>query len=136
MITMVMALSVRNDAQHGSPIVPGFREFFGESSRAFFAISATVLNGALWALVYFFIGTGEETVVLRYNVYFGIDLTGRASQAFLVPFLASALLLTHGLLAFIFFRNHESFLSLLLLLSAFLVQIAAAIAVLALVLVN
>ncbi|QQS20686.1 MAG: hypothetical protein IPL87_03915 [Candidatus Moraniibacteriota bacterium] len=129
------AVSPHGDASKKTPLSSGSL-FVHDTRRALFLVLSIGLNLLLWGLVAFFLGTGHETVVLRYNAYFGIDLTGRAQQAFLLPASALFFLMLHGVLAFSFFRKGETIAALLLLLSAFLLQGAALIAVSALILVN
>lgn len=101
-----------------------------------FLYGALFLNAILWVAPMVFVGTGDEIIILRYNAYFGINLTGSSWQILLIPFMASVFLVPHTLLAFVFVRNGVFFPALLLMVSSFLTQGAALIAVGALILVN
>lgn len=107
---------------------------FGTSTA--FLYGALFLNIILWAAPIIFVGTGDEIVILRYNAYFGINLTGSSWQVLLIPFMASVFFVPHVFLASIFVRNKVFFPALLLMVSSFLVQGAALIAVAALIMVN
>ena len=114
----------------------GIRALFRDVSRAFFLALSMLLLGAMFALVFFRIGTGEAATVLRYNAYFGIDLIGTASQAFLVPTIAGIFLALPALFALFALRWNEPTVALLFTLSGFLLQVVAFIATVALLLVN
>lgn len=107
-----------------------------DGSRAFFLVAALLTNAALWVVVFLTIGAGDETVVFRYNAYFGIDLTSRARHIFILPAIALALLFLHAVFSVLFFRNKEPFAATLLLVSGFLIQVGMAIAVAAIIIVN
>ena len=117
---------------------PVFRwsSFFSDPARVFFLVASFVLNIFLWGTVLWFFGFGKTTIVLRYNAYFGVDITGSSWQASLLPFLSLVFLLLNILLAALFFRRSEPLVSLLFLLASFFVQIAAGVAVGALLLIN
>lgn len=112
------------------------RSFFRNWVFSFFFLGSLLLNGALWTLFLVRIGVGEGMIVLRYNVYFGIDLTGSSWQASLIPLVATVFWGMNVFLAFLFHRKKIFLPSLLLLVASFFVQVAALIALLALVSVN
>ncbi len=109
---------------------------FRRGTTLLFFLASVVLNAALWILTFLFVGVGEATVVLRYNAYFGIDLTGSAWQGFLVPFVTTVFFAMNTLMAFLFVRKGVPFLGIFLMIASFFVHIAALIAVAALILVN
>lgn len=99
-------------------------------------LAALSINAALWLLVFFFIGTGSERIVIRYNIFFGIDLTGSASQGFLVPITTTVFFCINTLLAIFFAEKQLPFPALFLSVASFLLHVAALIAVSALLLIN
>lgn len=105
------------------------------AAAAFFYVSL-VLTVILWGLPIFFIGTGNGTAVLRYNSYFGIDLTGALWQTLLVPAVTTFFFLINTSLAFVFIRNRTFAPGTLLMVASFFLHIAALIVVSALILVN
>ncbi len=110
--------------------------FFWRGIPAVFFFASCILNVALWVALFVRIGIGAGTVVLRYNVYFGIDLTGSPRQAFLIPIMVTIFFVMNMLLAFLFVRRGTPFLGLFLTVSSFFIHVAASIAVLALIRVN
>jgi hypothetical protein len=105
------------------------------TAAAFFYVSL-LLNVILWFLLALFIGIGDGIVVLRYNAYFGVDLTGSSWQVFLVPFMTTLFFVVNTLMAFIFVRKGALFSGTLLMVASFFIHVAALIAIRALILVN
>lgn len=99
-------------------------------------LTSLSINGALWLLVFFFIGTGSEKIVIRYNVFFGVDLTGSSSQGFLVPITTTVFFAMNTFLAIFFAEKQLPFPALFLSVASFFLHIAALIAVSALLLIN
>lgn len=80
--------------------------------------------GALLALIsslgflLYFIRPGGSSIILHYNVYFGVDLVGVWWQAYALPFLGVIFLLGHLFLAHRFYMKTERIAAYLMLLSA------------------
>jgi hypothetical protein len=103
---------------------------------SFFFFISLLLDAALWGIVFFAIGLDERMIVLRYNTYFGIDLTGSPWQAFLVPCMTTIFFAINTILIAFCLRRGDAFLSLLLSVGSFFLHISALIAVFSLVMVN
>lgn len=79
--------------------------------RIFIIISAA-LNLLSWAGAYFLRSLiGSELAVLHYNVVFGIDLIGPASQFFILPLVGLIIFFINCLAAALLFGNRERLLS-------------------------
>ncbi len=118
------------------PLFGGFFSFSPvHPANVLFVLSA-VIHVSLWLIVLFTLGIGDNTIVLQYNAYFGINLIGLAWQAFLLPFVALVFFVVNTALGLLFFIRGEVFLSTLIFVSLFLVQCAVAIAIAALIMVN
>lgn len=109
---------------------------FDDSLQVFLVLASLVSNAVSWALLFFLIGFGTETVVFHYNAYFGVDLTARAWQLVLLPTTSLLLFLGNTLLAFEFSRRRELAVSLSVSIMSLFVQVSVLIAVVALILVN
>jgi len=82
-----------------------FRAFFQNTShRLLIGVS-----GFFWVLsfgvIWYSIGNREATIVLHYNVYFGIDILGGWWQAYFIPFSGIGIWIVHIFLAFSFFQS-------------------------------
>lgn len=84
----------------------------------------TLSLGTLFALMFsfgvlgFFIRPGSASIILHYNVYFGVDLVGVWWQAYALPSLGIIFFLGHLFLARRFYRGAERIAAYLMLLSA------------------
>lgn len=87
------------------------------------------------ALALFFQPSGNS-IILRYNVYFGVDILAAWWQVYLLPLLSLAFTLGNLFLAFRFLKKGEWLLSILLLLGSAVISFGLAIAIAALVLIN
>ncbi len=68
--------------------------------------------------LFYFVRPGETSLILHYNVYFGVDLLGIWWQAYLLPVLGILFFLGHFLLAWRFYNLTERIACYLMLLSA------------------
>jgi len=109
--------------------------FRSGTAAAFFYVSLGLM-AVLWILPVAFLGLGDDTVVLRYNAYFGIDLTGSTWQTLLVPFMTTFFFSVNSVLAFLFARKNTVFPGTLLMVASFFLHVSALIALGALLLVN
>lgn len=62
-------------------------------------ILATIITLAHWLLLIITINTKAPTVVLHYNIYFGIDRLGNWRQAFNLPLISTIILLVDWMAA-------------------------------------
>lgn len=104
-------------------------------AAAFFYVSLA-LSIVVWSLPIFFIGVGSGTAVLRYNSYFGVDLTGALWQTLLVPAMTTFFFLVNTLLAVSCARRRIFASATMLMVASFFLQVAALIVMGALILVN
>ena len=97
-----------------------------------------VIHSAIWILLFSFVRPSEIPILLRYNVYLGLDLTYIVSwyEAYGVPFFALFFLFLNVFLAFLFFRRTDYFASYIILLGGIFIQAIALISVIAIVLIN
>ncbi|QQS15908.1 MAG: hypothetical protein IPK84_00885 [Candidatus Moraniibacteriota bacterium] len=109
---------------------------FRRGTAAAFFYASLVLAVPLWCLPVFFIGVGNSTTVLRYNAYFGVDLTGASWQTLFVPAVTTFFFFVNTILAFLFVRRGVPVFGTLLMVASFFLQVAALIVVSALILVN
>ena len=109
---------------------------FRHGTAAAFFYTSLGLTVALWILPIVFLGLGDGTAVLRYNAYFGIDLTGSTWQTLLVPFMTTFFFCVNTILAFLCIRKSMLFPGTLLMVASFFLHVAAFIALGAILLVN
>lgn len=127
---------ISDDTSKTSPVSSPSHSLFRHGVAAAFFYMSFVLTVVLWGLPIFFIGTGDGTAVLRYNSYFGVDLTGALWQTLLVPAVTTFFFLINTVLALVFIRSRVFAPGRLLMVTSFFLHIAALIVVSALILVN
>lgn len=92
---------------------------FGKNSivQALLLFSVLPIIGCLGLLAYF-VRPGEASIVLHYNVYFGVDLLGLWWQAYALPALGILFVAGHLLLAKRFYERAERIACYLMLFSS------------------
>lgn len=98
-------------------------------------ISSLLLNLFLWVILYNRIPIQVEPLVLRYNIYVGINLIGSWWQVFYLPLIGLAIIFFNFLLAKMMFVK-EIFLARLLAVMTFICQIFLAMIVILLTIIN
>ena len=88
-----------------------------------------LINAALWAgSIFLARALGEGLAVLHYNVVFGIDLIGNASQMYIMPLLALVIVIGNTLLASYFLYRRERIAVIILISAALLCNLYALVA--------
>lgn len=112
------------------------RAFFQNTShRLLIGISGFFLILS-FGVIWYSIGNREATIVLHYNVYFGIDILGGWWQAYFIPSSGAGIWIVHIFLAFSFFQSGKRILSQVALSSLLFLEGMVLVASLAIGLVN
>lgn len=110
-------------------------ELFKQSQRAIFRSGLAVLV-VLSAVIAFFVRPSADFVILRYNVFFGVDILGVWWQVYLVPGMCLMFFLGNLFLAEILARRQAYIGALILAYGAALVVLSGAIATATLIFIN
>ena len=113
-----------------------FKELFSFWSVRLYVLFLFLLNGLLWFIsLRATAASGQELVILHYNVNFGVNLVGEAKKILVIPLLG---LLVIGINFFIIFliRQISKFLRHLLLAGALMVNFLLLASLLAIYFVN
>lgn len=89
-----------------------------------------------FGLLAYFIRPSEASLVLHYNVYFGVDLLGIWWQAYTFPLLGLFFLIGHFFLAKRFYKSAERIASYLVLLASGMLSFGALIASISIAFIN
>jgi hypothetical protein len=112
------------------------REYF-QSRIILWVLFLTVLfNLVDWALLKIFLRSGENLIILHYNVYFGVDSLGVSRGAYLLPAIGLIVLTLNFALSFYFYVQKERIASYILLLTALMVQLSLLISVISVIIIN
>jgi hypothetical protein len=112
------------------------QEFFRSGLFQWVLIGALILNAASWGMVAFFIRPVDFPIILHYNVYFGVDVIGAWWQVYFLPLISLIILGINAFLGYLFYKQKERIAAHLLMLTAFIVQVGMAIAVVCLLIIN
>lgn len=112
------------------------REFLHNYLIQWVSIPTLVVNVANWAVLFFFIRTFDFLIILHYNAYFGVDVTGYRWQAYYLPGVATAFLLINAFLSHYFYVRRDRVAAYLFLLAALVLQIGTSIAIAGVILIN
>lgn len=104
------------------------RDFF-QNRIIFWLLTANLaLNIASWVVLAIFVQPVDSNIILHYNVYFGVDLTGGFRQVFFLPLIGLVLLTVNSFLANYFYFRRETIASYILLTGAFMAQLCVLVA--------
>ena len=112
------------------------QEFFTSGLVHWVLIGSLVLNIVNWGLIAFFIRPVDFSVILHYNVYFGVDVIGPWWQIYFLPFIGLIILGINTILGYLFYQKKERIVAHLLMLATFIAQIGIAVAVASLLMIN
>jgi hypothetical protein len=110
--------------------------YFQNAFNIWLIILSLVMNAANWAMLLIFIKPVDFSVVLHYNVYFGVDVIGDWRKIFFLPALGLFLFFLNLFLAKNFYKQEEKVAAYLLMVVALLVQMSLIIASITLTLIN
>lgn len=98
------------------------RNFFAQGLILSSFLISLLLNLALWVIIYFYLPLTSQTVVVRYNVYFGADALTDWANTFLFPIIGLGVLIINFLLAFLVWQR-EKILAFTLVFASVIIEI-------------
>jgi hypothetical protein len=102
----------------------------------FFSIILAILtNAGLWIALFRTVVPTDSSIILHYNIYFGVDVVGNWKSLFSMPTLAAVLLLLNLVLSR-FFYYKERMVSYLFAGAALILQLLMAVGVISAILIN
>lgn len=126
-----------------------FRGLIGERLKSFFAkdywqsrivlwllAASFMMNIINWLMLVIFVRPSVPTIILHYNVYFGVDVMGHRGWAYLLPAIGIFLLLINNFLASYFYSNKERIASYVLLITSLMIQLSLIIASISVIIIN
>jgi hypothetical protein len=112
------------------------QEFFKNNIIRWLLIGTVLLNLINWTLLAIFIHPVDFSIILHYNVYFGVDLIGDWWQTYVLPFMGVIFLVVNLILAYKFYKQKERIASYILLLASLMIQLGLIIASVGIVMIN
>jgi len=97
-------------------------KFWRDKFSMFVLLTNVFLNISIWIFLIFRLEPSEYPVPLHFNIYFGIDVIDKWSQAFLIPGIGLVVIFLNLILSYLVFSK-EKFIAHFLLASSLFVQI-------------
>lgn len=98
-----------------------------------FSLAANLAN---WIIIKIFLKPVDFPIILHYNVYFGVDISGNWKQVYALPTIGFFLLLVNFLLSIYFYKRKERIASYLLLIAALMIQLSLIVASASIIIIN
>ena len=118
-------------------LVSGFKGEFFRNKLVLWMISLNfIFNLANWVVLWHFIKPVDSSIILHYNVYFGVDLAGSWKNTFILPLIGLIIILINLALAYYFFAKLERIASHILLIASFMAQLSLLVASASVILIN
>ena len=95
-----------------------------------------IQNTVSWAILFFSVSHLRESVVLHYNVFLGVDMTGTYRDLYFVPIVGLLFWSVNLSLARVLYTNQERIAAYMLLLAGIMIEFGVVIAAISLALVN
>lgn len=112
------------------------QEYFRNHIIDWLLILSFVSNLANWILLKIFVKPVDHSIILHYNVYFGVDETGNWKNVWILPSIGLFLLIINLSLSLYFYRNEERIAGYLLLMATLMVQLSLVVAAVSVILIN
>ena len=112
------------------------QEYFRSSIAVWLIILSLIVNAITWILLKIFIKPVDFPIILHYNVYFGVDMTGDYVNVFILPSIGLALLLVNFSLSIYFYQHKERIASYLLMIASLMIQLSLFVASLSVIIIN
>lgn len=97
---------------------------------------SALVNLIGWLALRFFLWSGEDFIILHYNVYFGVDWRGLPRESFFLPLVGLILLVINFLAAFYFYAHKERIAAYIILMAALMAQLSLLISIISVIVIN
>lgn len=97
---------------------------------------SAIANIANWLLLKIFIIPVDFSIILHYNVYFGVDVLGSWKQVFLLPGIGLMLWFMNVFLSLYFYSCKERIAAYILLIACLMIQLSLIVASISVILIN
>jgi len=112
------------------------QEYFKNHIIIWLLILGFVSNLVNWIILKIFVKPVDYPIILHYNVYFGVDVTGNWKNVWILPMIGVIVFLTNFLLSIYFYKNEERIAGYLLLMATLMVQLSLVVASTSVILIN
>ncbi|NTU66546.1 MAG: hypothetical protein HGB08_01335 [Candidatus Moranbacteria bacterium] len=111
-------------------------EYFKSPVAKWLVISGLVANLADWLALRLFLRPVTDTVIIHYNVYFGVDMIGDPDQAYWLPTIGLILFSINFLFSIYFYAKKERIATHILLMASLMIQLSLMVAIASVIIIN
>lgn len=112
------------------------QEYFQSHIILWLLILSFTVNLIDWLILRIWVKPVEFSIILHYNVYFGVDSIGNYHQAYVLPAIGLILFLINFFLSLYFYRQKERIASYILLMAMLMIQLSLIVASTSVILIN
>ncbi len=112
------------------------REYFRSRIVLWLLFLGVFANLIDWLALLIFLHPTGNSVILHYNVYFGVDSVGTARKAYMLPSIGVIILLTNAALSAYFYAHRERIAAYVLLITALMAELSLLISVVSVIIIN
>lgn len=118
--------------------MPAFfkQEYFKSHIIVWLLILGFLTNLIDWVILRIWIKPVDFSIILHYNVYFGVDLIGSYKQTYVLPMIGLILFMVNFLLSVFFYEKKERIASYILLIATLMIQLSLIVASVGIILIN
>jgi hypothetical protein len=94
------------------------------------------VNLVIWSALKYYSHPIGSSIILHYNVYFGVDAIGAPREAYVLPLIGLIIFLLNVILSFYFYTKKERIATYILLLAGLMVQLSLLISAISVIIIN
>lgn len=111
-------------------------EYFKSHIVIWLLILSLTSNLIDWLILKIWVKPVDFSIILHYNVYFGVDSIGDYKQVYLLPIIGLILFLVNLILSVFFYERKERIASYVLLMATLMIQLSLIVASVSVILIN
>jgi hypothetical protein len=112
------------------------QDYFKSHIIVWLLILGFLTNLIDWVILKIWIKSVDFSIILHYNVYFGVDLMSDYSQVYVLPIIGLVLFIINFLLSVFFYEKKERIASYILLMATLMIQLSLIVASVSIILIN
>ncbi len=112
------------------------QEYFQSHIVIWLLILSGITNIINWLILRIWVQPVDFSIILHYNVYFGVDSIGDYRQVYVLPFIGLILWGINFMLSLYFYQQKERIASYILLIAMLMVQLSLIVAATSVILIN
>ncbi|EKE21839.1 MAG: hypothetical protein ACD_7C00115G0004 [uncultured bacterium] len=112
------------------------QEYFRSHIIIWLLILSFIINTANWLSLNIWVKPVDFSIILHYNVYFGVDSIGDYREVYILPIIGLILFFINFVLSLYFYQQKERIASYILLIATLMIQLSLAVASTSIILIN